>query len=61
MPSEATPEREGRPAVELPIDAAEELVKASSLHAQGELSDAEFLARRERLLGAHPARDPGER
>ena len=44
------------PRVRVDIDNAEELVETSSAHARGELEDAEFLERRERLL----MRDPEE-
>ena len=40
---------EGR-SVRVDIDNAEELVETSSAHARGELDDAEFVDRRERLL-----------
>jgi len=50
MPVEDTDGCEGASKIEITVDVAEELVKASALHAQGAIDHAEFLARRERLL-----------
>lgn len=57
MSTDAADRQDEGPRVHIDIDTAEELVETSSAHARGELEDAEFLERRERLL----VRDPDER
>jgi hypothetical protein len=60
MSVDASDSRGEHPA-ELTIDVAERLVKASALHAQGELSDEEFVALRRQLLDGRAEPDPNGR